>query len=85
MNKLDSSKEHMKTLRLMSKFRMVLAKVKKSDMQCDENCSNTGRNRTAKYLPISLWNKPVIDRIGQSGVPHMTHIKSIFPLHKLSV
>ena len=35
VNKLDTSKEHIKTLRSMSRFCMVLANVKESDMQCD--------------------------------------------------
>ena len=53
MNKLDTSKEHMKTLGSMSRFCMVLANVNESDMQCDENRSNTGCNRLANHLPSS--------------------------------
>ena len=45
MNKSDTSKERMKTLESMSRFCMVLANVNESDMQCDENRSNTGCNR----------------------------------------
>ena len=39
VNKLDTSKEYMKALGLMSRFCMVLAKVNESDTQCNENRS----------------------------------------------
>ena len=40
VNKLNTSKEHMKTLGSMSRFCMVLTNVNESKMQCDENVTN---------------------------------------------
>ena len=71
VNKLDTSKEHMKTLGSMSRFCMVLANVNESDMQCEENRSNTGCNRLANHFPSSRWDEPVIDSIGRSRVPSL--------------
>ena len=64
VNKLDTSKEHMMTLWSMLRFCMILAKVNEFDMQCDENCSNTGCNRPANHLPSSQRNANVKDSIG---------------------
>ena len=47
VNKLDTSKKHMKTLGSMSRFCIILANVNESDMQCDENHSDKGCNRPA--------------------------------------
>ena len=41
MNKLNTIQEHMKTLGSISRFCMVLAKVNKSDMQCDKRSSDS--------------------------------------------
>ena len=43
-DKLDISKEHIKTLESLSRFCMVLTIVNEPDMQCDENRSDTGGN-----------------------------------------
>ena len=53
MNKLDTTREYMNTLASISRFYMVLVKVNESDMQCDENRSNTGGNRLANHSPSS--------------------------------
>ena len=60
VNKQTTTKERMKTLELMSRFWIVLANIKESDMQCDKNHSNTGCNRSANHLPSSWWDEPVI-------------------------
>ena len=68
VNKMDASKKHMKTLWSRSRFCMILAKVNESDMQCDENRSNTGCSRPANHFSSLWWDEPVIDSIGQSRV-----------------
>ena len=71
VNKLDTLREHMKTLGSKSRICMVLANVNESKMQCNEKRSNTGWYRPANHLRSSWWDKPVIDSIRRSGVPFM--------------
>ena len=71
MNKLDTSKEHIKTLESMSRFCMILAKANEADMQCDENRFNTDRNKPVNHLPNSCWGRYVIDSTGRNGVPSL--------------
>ena len=50
VNKLYSSKKHIKTLGLMIRFCMVLANVNEFDKRCDDNRFNTGCNRLACHV-----------------------------------
>ena len=54
MNKSHTSKEHVKTLGLMSRFCMVLTKVNESDMQCD------GTERHEKLLAETAFFKTIL-------------------------